>query len=121
MALPLDRRLRLGISTIHREPDTITGPWQPRIDDLVRFVELVDRAGFDALWVGDHLSMPIPFLDPFLLLAQAAVVSRRLLLGTGVYLLPLRNVGAAAKQAATLDHLTEGRFIFGVGIGGEFP
>lgn len=121
MALPLDRRLRLGISTIHREPDNINGPWLPRIDELVRFVELVDRAGFDSLWCGDHISMPIPFLDPMLLLAQAAVVSRRLTLGTGVYLLPLRNVGAAAKQAATLDHLTEGRFIFGVGLGGEFP
>ena len=121
MALPLDRRLRIGISTIHREPDVVTGPWLPRIDELVRFVELVDRAGFDSLWCGDHISMPIAFLDPMAMLAQAAVVSRRLTFGIGVYLLPLRNVGAAAKQAASLDHLTEGRFILGVGIGGEFP
>ena len=61
------------------------------------------------------------FFDPFQLLAQAAVASPRLLLGTGVYLLPLRHPGPVAKQAATLDHLSEGRFIFGVGIGGEFP
>ena len=121
MTLPLASRLKLGMMTIHREPDELSGPWEPRIDDLVTFVQAVDRAGFDSLWVGDHLSMPLPFLDPFQLLAQAAVASRRLLLGTSVYLLPLRHPGPVAKQVKTLDHLSEGRFIFGVGIGGEFP
>ncbi len=121
MSLPLDHGLKIGIQTIHRQPDDQIGPWLPAIDDLVRFVEAVDKAGFDSLWVGDHLSMPLPFFDPLLLLAQAALVSRRMTFGTGVYLLPLRHPGPVAKQAATLDHLTEGRFIFGVGIGGEFP
>lgn len=121
MRLPLDDGLKIGIQTIHRQPDEQTGPWLPQIDELVHFVETVDAAGFDSLWVGDHLSMPLPFLDPMLMLTQAAVVSRRLLLGTGVYLLPLRHPGPVAKQVATLDHLSEGRFIFGVGIGGEFP
>jgi alkanesulfonate monooxygenase SsuD/methylene tetrahydromethanopterin reductase-like flavin-dependent oxidoreductase (luciferase family) len=54
-------------------------------------------------------------------LAQAAMASRRLTLGTSVYLLPLRHPAPVAKQVATLDHLTEGRLIFGVGVGGEFP
>ena len=54
-------------------------------------------------------------------LAQAAVVSRRLTLGTSVLLLPLRHPTPVAKQVLTLDHLTEGRFILGVGVGGEFP
>ena len=121
MALPLDDGLKIGIQTIHRQPDLQEGPWLPKIDEMERFIDSVDKAGFDSVWVGDHLSMPLPFFDPFLLIAQAAVVSRRLVFGTGVYLLPLRNPGAAAKQAATLDHLTEGRFIFGVGVGGEFP
>lgn len=121
MPLPLDTDLKIGIQTIHRQPDDQTGQWLPQIDELVRFVEAVDQAGFDSLWVGDHLSMPLPFFDPLLLLAQAAVVSRRMTFGTGVYLLPLRHPGPVAKQAATLDHLTEGRFIFGLGIGGEFP
>jgi alkanesulfonate monooxygenase SsuD/methylene tetrahydromethanopterin reductase-like flavin-dependent oxidoreductase (luciferase family) len=49
------------------------------------------------------------------------MVSRRLVLGTAVYLLPLRHPAPVAKQVATLDHLTEGRLIFGVGVGGEFP
>ena len=121
MILPLEPKLKVGIQTIHREPDNQTGPWQPQIDELVDFVKLIDKTGFDSIWVGDHLSMPLPFFDPFQMLAQAAVVSRRLLLGTGVYLLPLRHPGPVAKQVATLDHLSEGRFLFGVGIGGEFP
>ena len=83
-------------------------------------VELVDRGGYDSLWVGDHISFHIAILDPFLQLAQAAVISRRLVFGTGVYLVPLRHPTPVAKQVATLDHLTEGRFIFGVGVGGEF-
>ena len=120
MALRLEEGLKLGIQTIHREGDSPTGPWQPRIDDLVSFVEDVDAKGFDEIWLGDHVSFAIPFLDPLLMIAQAAVASRRLVFGTGVYLLPLRHPGPVAKMTATLDHLTEGRFIFGVGVGGEF-
>lgn len=121
MPLPLDDRLRVGIQTIHRRTEPATGPWLPRIDELIELVELVDRCGYDSLWVGDHIAFAIPILDPLLQLAQAAVASRRLLLGTGVYLLPLRHAGPVAKQVATLDHLSEGRLIFGVGVGGEFP
>ena len=119
--LPLDNRLRIGIQTIHRRTEPATGPWLPTIDELVELVELVDRSGYDSLWVGDHISFAVPILDPLLQLAQAAVVSRRLTLGTSVYLLPLRHPAPVAKQVATLDHLTEGRLIFGVGVGGEFP
>src|ERR1700733_10578688 len=118
--LPLDDRLRIGIQTIHRRTEPATGPWLPKIDELTRLVELVDRSGYDSLWVGDHISFAVPVLDPLLQLAQAAMVSRRLTLGTSVYLLPLRHPAPVAKQVATLDHLTEGRLIFGVGVGGEF-
>src|SRR5579862_6981463 len=120
-SLPLDRRLRIGIQTIHRRTEPATGPWLPEIDDLVELVTLVDRSGYDSLWVGDHISFAVPVLDPLLQLAQAAMVSRRLTLGTSVYLLPLRHPVPVAKQVATLDHLSEGRLIFGVGLGGEFP
>ena len=121
MTLTLDTRLRIGIQTIHRRTEPATNAWHPRIDELVALVELVDRSGYDLLWVGDHVSFAVPILDPLLQLAQAAVVSRRLTLGTSVYLLPLRHPAPVAKQVATLDHLTEGRLIFGVGVGGEFP
>jgi probable F420-dependent oxidoreductase len=119
--LPLDNQLRIGIQTIHRRTEPAVGPWLPRIDELVALVERVDQCGFDSLWVGDHIAFAIPILDPLLQLAQAAVVSRRLQLGTNVYLLPLRHAGPVAKQVSTLDHLCEGRLIFGVGVGGEFP
>ena len=84
-------------------------------------VELVDRSGYDLLWVGDHISFHIAILDPLLQLAQAAVISRRLVFGTGVYLVPLRHPTPVAKQVSTLDHLTEGRFIFGVGVRRRIP
>jgi len=121
MTLNLDTRLLVGIQTIHRRTEPADGPWLPRIDELVNLVQLVDRSGYDSLWVGDHISFPLAILDPLLQLAQAAVVSRRLLLGTCVLLLPLRHPTPVAKQVMTLDHLTEGRFILGVGVGGEFP
>ena len=121
MTLTLEPRLSIGIQTVHRRTEPATGPWRPTIDELVALTELVDRCGYDSLWVGDHISFPVAILDPLLQLAQCAVASRRLLLGTGVYLLPLRHPVPVAKQVATLDHLTEGRLIFGVGVGGEFP
>jgi len=121
MDLKLDSGLRIGIQTIHRRTEPASEAWRPRIDELVELVELVDRCGYDSLWVGDHVSFAVPILDPLLQLAQAAMASRRLMLGTGVYLLPLRHPAPVAKQVATLDHLTEGRLIFGVGVGGEFP
>ncbi|HEX3537846.1 MAG TPA: LLM class flavin-dependent oxidoreductase [Stellaceae bacterium] len=119
--LPLEPRLRIGVMSIHRRSEPAEGPWLPRLEELSELVTLVDDCGFDSIWAGDHVSFPIPVLDPLLVLAQAAVVSRRLLIGTAVYLLSLRHPVPVAKQVATLDHLSEGRFIFGVGLGGEFP
>lgn len=121
MGLQLASKLSIGVQSIHRLTEPATGPWRPGIDEMVELVQLVDRTGFDSLWCGDHISFPAAILDPMLQLAQAAVVSRRLTLGTGVYLLPLRHPVTVAKQVSTLDHLTEGRLIFGVGVGGEFP
>jgi probable F420-dependent oxidoreductase len=120
MDLLLEDKLRIGLITIHRRTEPATGPWLPSIDELRELVELVESSGYDSLWCGDHISFPMAILDPLLQLAQAAVVSRRLMFGTSVYLLPLRHPVPVAKQVATLDHLTEGRFIFGVGVGGEF-
>jgi probable F420-dependent oxidoreductase len=121
MDLLLEDKLRIGLMTIHRRTEPASGPWLPSIAELRELVELVDAAGYDSLWCGDHISFPMAILDPLLQLAQAAVVSRRLMFGTSVYLLPLRHPVPMAKQVASLDHLTEGRFIFGVGLGGEFP
>jgi probable F420-dependent oxidoreductase len=121
MDLKLDSKLKVGIMTIHRRTEPATGPWLPTIAEMQHLVGLVDASGYDSLWCGDHISFPASILDPLLQLAQAAVVSRRLTLGTAVYLLPLRHPVPVAKQVSSLDHLSEGRFIFGVGVGGEFP
>jgi len=83
--------------------------------------KMAENLGFDSVWVGDHMALPVPLLDPFLQLTQLAAHSTKLLLGTGVYLLPLRHPMHAAKQVSSLDHLCEGRLIFGVGVGGEVP
>jgi probable F420-dependent oxidoreductase len=121
MALPLEPKLKMGVTTMLRRSEPAVGPWMPTLDELVETVEMVDRLGYDSFWCGDHVAFTIPFLDPLTLIAQASVVSRRLTFGTGVYLLPLRHPTPVAKQISTLDHMTGGRFIFGVGIGGEFP
>ena len=121
MDLPLDPTLHIGVQTIHRRTEPAAGVWLPTIDELQALVRLVDDCGYDSLWVGDHVAFAVPIFDPLLQLAQAAIVSRRLTLGTNVYLLPLRHPVPVAKQVATLDHLSEGRLIFGVGLGGEFP
>ena len=121
MDLPLDDHLSIGVQTLHRRTEPAEGPWLPSIDELADLVGLVDRCGYDSMWVGDHVAFTIAIFDPLLQLAQAAVMSRRLVFGTDVFLLPLRHPTPIAKQVSTLDHLTEGRFIFGVGVGGEFP
>lgn len=121
MDLPLDDHFSIGVQTLHRRTEPAEGPWLPTIDELAELVGLVDRCGYDSMWVGDHVAFTIAIFDPLLQLAQAAVLSRRLVFGTDVFLLPLRHPTPIAKQVSTLDHLTEGRFIFGVGVGGEFP
>ncbi|MBL4866564.1 MAG: TIGR03619 family F420-dependent LLM class oxidoreductase [Pseudomonadales bacterium] len=85
-------------------------------------VELAEELGFDSLWTGDHVAFPVPILDPMMQLSLASAYTTKLILGTGIYLLPLRHPTVVAKQVATLDFMTGGdRVIFGVGIGGEFP
>lgn len=120
MSLQLSDHFKFGVQTMHRRTEPAVGLWLPNAEDGRAMVEMIDRLGYDSLWVGDHLSFAIPILDPFIQLAQAATYSPRLELGIGVYLLPLRHPGPVAKQAATLDHLSGGRLIMGLGVGGEF-
>lgn len=109
MSLPLDNSYKYGLMTRF-----------PTLEATRAITAKLDALEFDTVWVGDHIAFTTPILDPFLQLAQIAACSDRLTVGTGVYLLPLRHPTPVAKQTATLDHLTGGRFIFGVGVGGEF-
>jgi probable F420-dependent oxidoreductase len=88
---------------------------------IVPAARLAEELGFDAAWVGDHLACPAPGLDAPSCLAAAAAVTERIRLGLSVMLLGLRAPAWAAKILATIDHLSSGRLVLGVGVGGEFP
>jgi len=81
----------------------------------------VENAGFDSIWVGDHVSFHVPIFDSLTLLSFMAGATERISLGTSVYLMPLRHPTTVAKQVSTLDQLSAGRMLFGIGVGGEFP
>ncbi|NKB59986.1 MAG: LLM class flavin-dependent oxidoreductase [Alphaproteobacteria bacterium] len=110
MNLPLGETYHYGLMTRF-----------PTIEATRAITAKLDALKFDSVWVGDHIAFTTPIMDPFLQLAQIAACSDRLTVGSGVFLLPLRHPTPVAKQTATLDHLSGGRFIFGVGVGGEFP
>src|SRR5688572_25180473 len=84
-------------------------------------VRAVERLGYDSVWTGDHVSFHNPMHDSLALLAAYASITSRVKLGTAVYLLALRPAAIAAKAAASVDVLSNGRLIFGVGVGGENP
>jgi probable F420-dependent oxidoreductase len=82
-----------------------------------------DDLGFRALWTADHL-LPPPsapqfarVFEPLVSLAYVAAVTSRVRLGTSVIVLPMRNPFVVAKQVATLDALSGGRVILGIGVG----
>jgi probable F420-dependent oxidoreductase len=99
-----------------------------------RLAQALEERGFDSLFVTEHTHVPAsrrsPFpaggelpekyyrmLDPFLALTAAASVTKSLLLGTGVALVAQRDPIITAKEVATLDLISNGRLLFGMGIG----
>ena len=92
----------------------------PSHAEFLGFAGKVEQAGFDSFWLDDHIAFRGNFLESLAALAAAAARTERIVLGSLVYLLPLRRPAIAAKAAATVDYLSGGgRFIFGVGVGGE--
>jgi probable F420-dependent oxidoreductase len=81
----------------------------------------VEALGFESVWTGDHVSFHNPMYEALTLLATYIPITSRIRLGTAVYLLALRTPAIAAKITSTLDALSGGRLIFGVGVGGENP
>ncbi len=79
----------------------------------------VEGLGYDLLFHGDHLFMYNPNPDALVVLSHMAACTKRVRLGTGVLLPALREPAVMAKQIATLDYLSGGRFVLGVGVGGE--
>jgi alkanesulfonate monooxygenase SsuD/methylene tetrahydromethanopterin reductase-like flavin-dependent oxidoreductase (luciferase family) len=100
------------------------GP-QSRPDVLLACARAAEDAGLDELWVPDHLAIPPDdaegsdgrYLDPLATLAWLAAATTRIALGTGVLILPYRPALPTAKQVATLQELSGGRLLLGVGVG----
>jgi probable F420-dependent oxidoreductase len=93
----------------------------------------LEQRGFDSLWVAEHSHIPVTrrfnvpggqltkqyydVMDPFVTLSAAAAVTTRLKLGTGVCLVIQRDTIQTAKLVASLDQVSKGRFLFGIGCG----
>jgi probable F420-dependent oxidoreductase len=104
--------------------------------DITHIAPKAESLGFESLWLPEHPIIPVQvasrypgspdgaipafmndLVDPFIGLAQAAAVTQTIKLGTAICLVPERNPLLLAKEIATLDHLSHGRFLFGIGAG----
>ena len=85
--------------------------------DLVELCRRAEATGADSLWAVDHLYWPHPIGEAFTTLAVAAVTTTRPTLGTCILQLPLRPSSVVAKQATSLQLLSGGRFVLGLGVG----
>ena len=95
----------------------VDGPPDPGFFRAV--AELAESIGYDSLWAGDHVSFHNPILDVTVALSCFAARTERIALGAGVVLLPLRHPSLVAREMASLDYLSGGRVVLGVGVGGE--
>ncbi|RZQ63753.1 LLM class flavin-dependent oxidoreductase [Amycolatopsis suaedae] len=86
--------------------------------DLRDAARHAEAAGLDSVWLGDHLATGTPVLDSGLGLATAAAVTERVRVGISVFVPAIRPVVWAAKQIASLQYLSGGRLILGIGSGG---
>ncbi len=80
-----------------------------------------EALGFDSVWVGDHLLTGRPVLESTITLAVAAAVTERVAVGLSVFVPAMRPLAWAAKQLATLQVVSGGRLVVGVGSGGPGP
>ena len=104
--------------------------------DVAVIAQKAESLGFESLWLPEHPVIPVhvttryqgsadgaipssmsDIADPFLALAMASAVTTTIKLGTGICLVPERNPLLLAKEIATLDHFSNGRFLFGIGAG----
>lgn len=114
--------VKLGLFGINMNSST-------RPDALVTVARAAEAAGFDSVWAGEHVVVPDPqvppspmaptepALDSLLALSWVAAHTNRLRLATGIVILPQRNPVVLAKEVASLDVLSAGRVVLGVGAG----
>ncbi len=91
----------------------------PTGNEVVEFAKHAETYGFHSLWVLERiLHHAVSVLDPLSLLTFASAVTREIRLGTAIVMTPLRNPVLFAKTIATMDNLSSGRLILGMGLGG---
>jgi probable F420-dependent oxidoreductase len=105
--------------------------WGPGVspDAMARWASLAEALGYHLVMISDHVAptpdvvakYPAPIYDPFTTLGWLAGTTRLIELGTTVIILPYRHPVQTARVAATVDRLSGGRFIFGVGVGWSQP
>lgn len=97
-------------------------------EQIIRIGQLAEKLGFDSVWCNDHIITPAdaPTTEPYgrlyetlVTLAALSTITRRVKLGAGVLVLPLREPILVAKQVAAIDAYSNGRMILGVGVGWE--
>jgi probable F420-dependent oxidoreductase len=93
---------------------------RPETGSLLAMAERAEAAGFDSVWIGDSITAR-PRHEPLTLMAAIAARTRRVRLGTGVLLPALRNPVVLAHLIGTVDRISEGRVILGVGIAADTP
>jgi probable F420-dependent oxidoreductase len=93
----------------------------PAVTGIADAARQVEELGFDVLGCGEHVMFHGPTANTFISLSVAAGATTRLKLLSSIVLLPLYPAALAAKMGAALDVASGGRYLFGVGVGGEFP
>lgn len=108
--------MRLGLFMMPLHPPTRTlGDYMVETAEKVL---LAERLGFDEVYVGEHFSAttePIP--SPLMFMASLIPQTSRITFGTGVINLPNRHPAVIAAEVAQFDHMSQGRFLFGIGTG----
>jgi probable F420-dependent oxidoreductase len=96
---------------------------------MVDVAQRAEALDYESVWAGEHVVLPSPrvppsplrpetkLVDPLIALSAVASATSRVRLGTGILILPLRNPLVLAKQIASLDTVSHGRFLFGIGVG----
>jgi len=111
--MALKDRISLGISLPHRSPDPID------MASVRRVAERAEVLGFRDLWVTENTLDHVFCFDPGVILTYAAALTTRIRLGVAVSVLPVHNPSHVAHQFATLDYVSGGRAILGLGLGRE--
>jgi alkanesulfonate monooxygenase SsuD/methylene tetrahydromethanopterin reductase-like flavin-dependent oxidoreductase (luciferase family) len=112
-------KIALGVSLPHRSPDPID------VETMRRVAQRADALGFQDLWVTENTIDHVFCFDALTILTYAAAVTTRIRVGVAVIVLPVHSPIEVAHRVATLDYVSHGRAILGVGLGrvqhyGEF-